>query len=90
MWIAANEAQTASRSKDIESERRIGRSRAVAAFEGTEEEKRRFFAQVATQIQRRIDLLCCLPFSQLSGLSLAKETKDIGQKEKIDTKVSSQ
>ena len=61
-----------------------------AAFEGTEDEKRRFFAQVATQIQRRIDLLCCLPFNQLNVLSLAQETKDIGQKEKIDTKVSSQ
>jgi arsenate reductase (thioredoxin) len=60
-----------------------------AAFEGTDEEKLKFFAQVALQIQRRIDLLCCLPFSQLSVLNLIQETKDIGQKEKIDTQVPS-
>ncbi len=59
------------------------------AFEGTEDEKHRFFTQVALQIQRRLDLLCCLPFEKLSSLNLAHETKAIGQKEKIETTVSS-
>ena len=58
-----------------------------AAFEGTEEEKRRFFVQVATQIQRRIDLLCCLPFEKLNALSLRRATEEIGQKEQIETQV---
>ena len=61
-----------------------------AAFEGTDEEKLKFFSQVALQIQRRIDLLCCLPFEKLNALSLTTETKAIGEKEKIDTQVSSQ
>jgi arsenate reductase len=60
-----------------------------AAFEGPEEEKHRFFTQVALQIQRRLDLLCSLPFEKLSNLNLAHATKEIGQKEKIATKVSS-
>lgn len=60
-----------------------------AAFDGTEEEKHRFFTQVALQIQRRLDLLCSLPFDKLTSLNLAHETKAIGQKEKIETSVSS-
>jgi arsenate reductase len=35
-----------------------------AAFEGTEEQRKRFFAQVASQIARRMDLLCALPDDQ--------------------------
>jgi arsenate reductase len=39
-----------------------------AAFEGTEEEKRRFFVQVALQMARRIELFCALPDNQLEPL----------------------
>ncbi len=60
-----------------------------AAHEGTEEEKHRFFTQVALQIQRRLDLLCSLPFEKLSNLNLTDATKDIGQQEKMQTSVSS-
>lgn len=58
-----------------------------AAFEGAEDAKRRFFVQVAGQIQRRIDLLCCLPFEKLNALSLAQATSEIGEKERIETRV---
>jgi arsenate reductase len=60
-----------------------------AAFEGTEDEQFKLYVQVASQIQRRIDLLCCLPFEKLSDLSLELATKEIGQREKISTTVSS-
>ena len=40
------------------------------AVEGTEEQKRWAFVQVASQIARRLDLLCALPESQLEKLQL--------------------
>jgi protein-tyrosine-phosphatase len=36
-----------------------------AAFEGTEEEKYRFFVTVASQIARRVDLFCAFPDDKL-------------------------
>ncbi|HWA10639.1 MAG TPA: arsenate reductase ArsC [Opitutaceae bacterium] len=36
-----------------------------AAFEGTEEEKYRFFVNVASQMARRVDLFCAFPDSKL-------------------------
>jgi arsenate reductase len=41
-----------------------------AAFEGTEDARKWRFVQVASQIARRIDLLCSLPDSQLSRLQV--------------------
>jgi protein-tyrosine-phosphatase len=55
-----------------------------AAFEGTEEETLAFFKKVAMQIQRRIDLLCCLPMEKLDRLRLAELTREIGSKEPMD------
>jgi arsenate reductase len=51
-----------------------------AAFEGTEDEKKRFFVQVATQIARRLDLFCSLPDHQLDVLRV----REIGEKFKLD------
>lgn len=51
-----------------------------AAFEGTQQETYAFFKSVALQIQRRIELLCCLPFEKLDRLRLEEMTKQIGQK----------
>jgi arsenate reductase (thioredoxin) len=59
-----------------------------AAFEGAEEEKHRVFTQVALQIQRRLDLLCSLPFEKLCNLNLGHATREIGQKEQIKTGLS--
>ena len=51
-----------------------------AAFEGTEEEKKRFFVRVATQIDRRVSLLCALPDHQLDALRV----REIGEQFKIE------
>lgn len=53
-------------------------------FEGTEEEKEKFFFRVAMQIHRRIELLCSLPIEKLDKLRIEEMTKAIGQKEKIE------
>ena len=45
-----------------------------AAIEGSDEAKRRAFVQVASQIARRVDLLCALPDDKL----LPAELKHIG------------
>jgi arsenate reductase len=50
-----------------------------AAFEGSEEEKFKQTAQVAMQIQRRLDLFCSLPLEKMERLQLAETTKGIGQ-----------
>ena len=54
-----------------------------AAFEGDDAATFAFFAKVAMQIQRRIDLLCCLPIEKLDRLRLQQMTADIGQKERL-------
>jgi len=41
-----------------------------AALEGTEKEKQWLFVQVASQIARRLDLLCALPDRELKNLQL--------------------
>jgi arsenate reductase (thioredoxin) len=50
-----------------------------ASFEGTEEKKKWFFLQVATQISRRLDLFCALPDPQLSSMRV----REIGEQHKM-------
>jgi arsenate reductase len=51
-----------------------------AAAEGTEQEKRWLFVQVASQIARRVELLCALPDHQLQAFQFER----IGQQAKLD------
>jgi arsenate reductase len=46
---------------------------------GTDEEILQQFKQVALLIQRRIDLLCALPFEKIDRLRLTELTRDIGK-----------
>ncbi len=46
-----------------------------AALDGAEEQKKWLFVQVASQIARRIDLLCALPDSQIEQIRI----REIGQ-----------
>ncbi len=55
-----------------------------AGFNGTEDEKERFFFQVAMQIHRRIELLCSLPIEMLDNIRLSEMTRAIGEKERIE------
>lgn len=50
-----------------------------ALAEGTDEEVYHQFKQVAMLIQRRIELLCSLPFDKLDRLKLESLTRDIGK-----------
>lgn len=43
-----------------------------AAAEGTEDEKKRAFVQVASQIARRVDLLCAFPDDQLKPIQVQR------------------
>lgn len=54
-----------------------------AEFEGDDEATVNYFAKVALQIRRRIDLFCSLPFEKLDGLRLQQMTTEIGHKEKL-------
>lgn len=51
-----------------------------AALEGTEKEKQWLFVQVASQIARRVELLCALPDSQLQQFQL----EQIGRQAALD------
>lgn len=51
-----------------------------AGAEGTEEQKKWLFVQVASQIARRMDLLCALPENQLLPLRV----QAIGQEAKLE------
>lgn len=51
-----------------------------ASHGGTEEERKRFFVQVASQISRRLDLFCALPDAQLEPLRV----RAIGEQHKIE------
>jgi arsenate reductase len=51
-----------------------------AAFEGSDEEKRKQFRDTAVTLKRRIDLMLSLPIQTLDALSLQREVKDIGQR----------
>jgi len=50
-----------------------------AALEGTEEQKRRAFAETANTLRRRIELVASLPHAQLDRLSLQNRVRDIGK-----------
>jgi arsenate reductase len=54
-----------------------------ATFEGDDRAIYNFFVKVALQIQRRIELLCCLPFEKLDALRLQQMTREIGDSEKF-------
>jgi arsenate reductase len=43
-----------------------------AALEGTEEQRRWIFVQVASQIARRVELLCALPDQELKAMALER------------------
>ncbi len=48
-------------------------------FQGSDDDKRRKFAQVAGILKRRIELLADLPFATLERLALEKTVRDIGR-----------
>jgi arsenate reductase len=48
-------------------------------FPGSDEQKRRRFAQVAAVLKRRIELLLSLPLATLERLALQKKVRDIGR-----------
>lgn len=49
-----------------------------AAIEGTEAEKYRGFREVASQINRRVQLFTALPFERLDRIQLVAAAEDIG------------
>jgi arsenate reductase (thioredoxin) len=51
-----------------------------AAFQGTEEQRKRIFVQVASQISRRLDLFCALPDHQLEPMRV----RAIGKQFKLE------
>jgi len=51
-----------------------------AAVEGTEEQQRKAFADVAMTLHRRIELFLSLPLQRLDAMSLQRELRDIGKK----------
>jgi len=51
-----------------------------AAFEGSDEEKRRQFRQAAVTLKRRIDFMLSLPIESLDSMALQREVKDIGKR----------
>lgn len=54
-----------------------------AAFRGSDEETYRYYQSVAGQIQRRIELMCCLPLASLDQARRERVMRDIGEKEKF-------
>ncbi len=50
-----------------------------AAFDGTEEEKQRAFAQAFMQLQNRIGLFLALPMEALDRMSLQQRLREIGE-----------
>jgi len=50
-----------------------------AAFEGSDEEKRRLFRRVYQQIDNRLRVFLSLPMASLDRLSLHQKVKDIGK-----------
>jgi len=51
-----------------------------AAAEGTDEQKRRAFADTLMALRRRIELFASLPFNKLDRLALQKSLSEIGKK----------
>jgi arsenate reductase len=50
-----------------------------AAVEGTDEEKRAFFAQTLRQMRNRVQLFLSLPLETLDRLAIEKRMRDIGR-----------
>jgi arsenate reductase len=50
-----------------------------AEVNGTEEQKRKAFAETATMLRRRIELFASLPFEKLDRLGLQKSVRDIAK-----------
>jgi arsenate reductase (thioredoxin) len=50
-----------------------------AAVEGSDEVKRRAFADAMNQMQRRISMFVSLPFKTLDGMKLQQAVRDIGK-----------
>jgi arsenate reductase len=50
-----------------------------AAVEGSDEAKRRAFADAMNQMQRRISMFINLPFKTLDGMKLQQAVRDIGK-----------
>jgi protein-tyrosine-phosphatase len=54
-----------------------------ALFQGSDQETFDFFAKVALQIKRRVDLLCALPLSTLNHDRRERASKDIGEQGRL-------
>jgi protein-tyrosine-phosphatase len=54
-----------------------------AEFQGDDEQTLHYFQAVAAQIQRRIELMCCLPLASLDQARRERLTREIGEKEKL-------
>ena len=50
-----------------------------AGFEGTDEQKDRFFARIFTQLHSRIRILTSLPIDKLERIALQKKLDEIGR-----------
>jgi len=50
-----------------------------AAIEGTDDEKRAFFAQTLRQMRNRVQLFLSLPLETLDRLAIEKKMRDIGR-----------
>ena len=50
-----------------------------AAFEGSEDEKRRYFYRTFGYLRNRVMIFTCLPFDKLNKLSLQKRLDEIGR-----------
>ena len=51
-----------------------------AAFQGSDDDKRRRFRATAVTLKRRIDLMLSLPIERLGSMALQQQIKDIGQR----------
>jgi arsenate reductase len=49
-----------------------------AAFEGTDEQKKKVFWDTAIVLKRRIELMMALPLHALDRIAIQREIKDIG------------
>ena len=51
-----------------------------AAFQGSDDDKRRRFRATAVTLKRRIDLMLSLPIERLDSMALQQQIKNIGQR----------
>jgi len=49
-----------------------------AAFDGSDQDKKKQFRAAAVTLKRRIDLMLCLPLHSLDEMAIHREVKDIG------------